>query len=303
MPHKAKKPASPPPDASLLGIPPELRNFIFRLVADDIDEVSIIGRKLHRSKATSTNDSWLWKAMAKHPLSQTCRQLRQEFDPVHRRRALTTGVARYRLELQNFDVVRIKTFSKVIRYTPNIIRSKLKEAVDDLDSIIRFNLTCRVAASIHKLGVNWCDLDSIFSRLQLALNVESIYTLLRSHEVNLNFKERTMSPAEKKIRPTQAQVATAKSDLKRMWKNIDDDYYANWASTTARRDQRRRMAPIQNIYLGLEYTHNNYFRPLRKARAERASNALENRLKVKLRDELKAELRAEIMDELKARLR
>lgn len=85
MPRKTKKPAGPPPDASLLGIPPELRNAIYHLVADDIDEASIIGRKL------KSNVAW-WDAMAKHPLSQTCRQLRQEFDSIHRRRAMRVEI-------------------------------------------------------------------------------------------------------------------------------------------------------------------------------------------------------------------
>ena len=132
MPRRIKEPAlpaGPPLDASLLGIPPELRNAIYHAVADDIDKVSIIGRRLDQSKATSRDDSWLWNAMAKHPLSQTCGQLRREFDPIHQHRAITTGVTRYRLELENFDVERISDFAGVIRFMPKVITVQLRETV------------------------------------------------------------------------------------------------------------------------------------------------------------------------------
>lgn len=276
-----------------------MRNTIYKLVADDIDEVSIIGHKLDQSKATPKDHAWLWDAMAKHPLSQTCRQLRQEFDPVHRRRALTTGVARYRLELENFDVDRITTFSKVIRYTPKIIRSKLKEDVNEFDSIIRFNLTHRVVSSIRKLRKSWRDLYRILSRLQRDLDVESIGRLCSAHEVNFNFKQRTMSPAQKKFTPTQGQVASAKRDLKKIWEDIVEDFCENWHFIVDSTKQYRRMEPIRLIHQKLESTHKDYFKPLKEARAERASKALENKMRAQLRDELKAELRAEILSELK----
>ena len=308
MPRKIKKPAGPPPDASLLGIPPEMRNTIYKLVADDIDEVSIIGRKLDQSKATLKDHAWLWDVMAKHPLSQTCRQLRQEFDPVHRHRALTTGVTRYRLELENFDVDRITTFSKVIRYSPKIIRRKLKEDVNDFNSIIRFNLTHRVVASIRNLGKSWRGLRRIFSRLQRVLGVESINRLCSCHEVNFNFRQRTMSPAQNEFTPSQDQVARAKRDLKKIWKDINEEFRRNGSMTDDsdisgdnddNMEQERRMVPVQKILQKLESTHKDYFKPLKEARAERASKALENKMRAQLRDELKAELRAEILSELK----
>ena len=311
MPRKIKKPAGPPPDASLLGIPPEMRNTIYKLVADDIDEVSIIGRKLDQSKATPKDHAWLWDVMAKHPLSQTCRQLRQEFDPVHRHRALTTGVTRYRLELENFDVDRITTFSKVIRYSPKIIRRKLKEDVNDFNSIIRFNLTHRVVASICNLGKSWRDLGWIFSRLQRVLGVENINRLCSSHEVNLNFRQRTMSPAQKEFTPSQDQVARAKRDLKKIWKDINEEFCRHrWIADDSdisddsddsddSMEQERRMLPVRKILQKLESTHKDFFKPLKEARAERASKALENKMRAQLREELKAELRAEILSELK----
>jgi len=299
MPRRTKKPAGPPPDASLLGIPPEMRNAIYRLVVDDIDEVSIIGRRLDSSKATSTDHAWLWDTMAKHPLSQTCRQLRQEFDPVHRHRALTTGVAQYCLELEDFDVERINVFAEVVRSMPKTIQGRLKETVDGSGSIIRFNLTYRILSSIDKLKRRWRNLDSTFSRLRRALNSDTYYTY-RSHEINLNFKHRTMSSAQKKLAPAQSLVAAAKSELRRLCGDADRDmirdslgHQKDWPSAYK----------LETIFENLNKSHNNHFRPMREAREQKASEALTQRLeseiKARLREELKAELRAEIMNELK----
>ena len=282
-----------------------MRNTIYRLVADDIDEVSIIGRRLDPSKATSTDHAWLWNAIAKHPLSQTCRQLRQEFDPVHQRRGLTTGLARYRLELQDFDVDCIITLFRVIRHMPKIIRSKLKDDVNNFDSIIRFNLSHRVVASTSKLGKRWRDLSWMFSALQSALGVESAERLYGSLEVNLNFKQRNMPPTQKESTPSQDQVARAKRDLKKIWKDINEDFRRNrWITDDGddsddSMEHELRMNPLQKILQKLESTHKDYFKALEEARAERASKALENKMRAQLRDELKAELRAEIPSELK----
>jgi hypothetical protein len=292
---KTKEPAGPPPDAPFLGIPPEMRNAIYRLVADEIYEVSIIGCKLDRSKATSKDHAWLWDTMAKHPLSQTCRQLRQEFDPVHQRRALTTGLTRYRLELEDFDVERISEFARTIRFMPGIIKAQLKQTVDRDDSIFRFNLSNRVCSSVRKLKRRWRGLDSIFSNLQRDLDVTE-YSMRRSYEVNLNFRDQTMSSARKKFTPTQDQVASAKREFKKFSEDISQsflDYGTEWLSACV----------LELLYRELNNKHNKHFRPLREAREERANTFLKNRLaselKANLREELKVELRAEIMNELK----
>lgn len=294
---KIKKPAGPLPDASLLGIPPEMRNAIYRLVADDIDEVSIIGRKLNSSKASSSDHTWLWNTIAKHPLSQTCRQLRQEFDPVHRRRALTTGVTKYRLELADFDVDRIKTFAEVIPSMPNAIQGRLMQDVRDSGSIIRFNLTYEIFDSIRKLEKNWRALGSIFSGLRRALNLLG-YGLRYSCSLNLNLNHRTMSSAQKKTKPTRFQVREAKKDLK----NISDTVWTGFQISRESEEGKESVRMLDRFSSELEYTHDNYFRHMRRARKEKANKALEDRLeaklRLKLRDELKAELKAELREEI-----
>jgi hypothetical protein len=294
---KTEEPADPPPDASFLGIPPEMRNAIYRLVADDIDEVNIIGHKLDPSKAASKDHEWLWDAIAKHPLSQTCRQLRQEFDPVHRRCALTTGVARYHLELEDFDVGRIKTFAKIAKYTPKIIRRKLKKTLDSFRPFIRFNLTTHVSSSIRNLARNWRDLGSPFSKLQRALDIDNPYKMY-APEVNLNFRTRSMSPAQKKLAPTQNLMTSAKSEFKKLCDGIHPHHMSG------PEDTRRSAVLFERLYNQLNNAHSAHFRLLKEAREDRAKDALKERLrselKAELRDELKEELRAEIMNEMNA---
>lgn len=292
MPRKTKKPAGPPADASLLGIPSELRNTIYHLVAHDIDEASIIGRKL------KDNVTW-WDTMAKHPLSQTCRQLRQDIDPIHKRRAITLGVAKYRLELEDYDVGAITTFARLAGNMPRAVRNQLKKAVNDYGTIIRFNLTANISASIRKLGNDWRELDSIFSKLRRALGV-SEHTIRRAHEVNLNFKNRRMSPALKKVTPTQYLVRAAEKEFKKISEDVSRNYWRFGQNG-------RSVNVLENLFETLEYTHQRHVRLMRENREERARKALEtqleSRLRARLREELKAELKEELKEELKIELR
>lgn len=292
MPRNTKKPAGLQPDASLLGIPPEMRNTIYRMVADDMDEVSMIGHKLNWSKATSKNHLWLWNAMIKHPLSQTCRQLRQEFSPIHRCRVITTGVSRYRLELENFNLHRSDRFAELIGSMPKIIRDKLSETVIRRQPIIRYNLTNNLFTSIRELETRWRDLYPIFSKLNRALGFDA-FRGYHVTEVNLNFRSRTMSPALRKIAPTQDLVTRAKRELQQTCERNHKDFSY----------ERLNLYLLDQLFNKLKAAYSNHFKPLRLAREARASRALEehleNKLRTRLRNELKAELRAEVMNELK----
>ena len=260
-------------------------------MADDIDEASIIGRKL------KNNVTW-WDTIAKHPLSQTCRRLRQEFDPIHKRRAITLGVAKYRLELEDFDVDAIATFARLAGNMPRTVRNQLKKTVNGYGTIIRFNLTDNIFASIRKLGNDWRELDSIFSKLHRALGVSGYtrYTIRRGHEVNLNFKNRKMSSALKKVTPTQVLVRAAKKEFKKISDDVSRNYW--------RFGQHRESVNIlENLFETLECAHRRHSRLLREDREERASKALETQLESRLRARLRDELKEELKEELKVELR
>lgn len=275
-----------------------MRNAIYHIVADAINEVSIIGRKLNRKEATSRNHAWLWKAMAKHPLSQTCRQLRQEFDPVHQHRAITTGVARYRLELENFEVRRTYDFAKLIGCMPKAIRGQLKQNVNRYIPIIRFNLTNHISPSIREVHRKWRNLDTIFSTLQLALDIKiaNPYIIFDAYEVNLNYGTPAMSLVQNNLAPAQDVVASAKSHFKKMY---DEIYPNGWSGIE---DVQGSLAVFGGLFAALDSAHKRHLRLLKEAREKRASKAVEEELRERYKDVLKAELRDGLKEELGAEI-
>jgi hypothetical protein len=144
-----KQPVTPPPDASLLGIAPELRNTIYHKVAEDIEEVSIIARKIGFGAANA--EDRLWATVVKHPLSQTCSQLRQEFDPIHRHKTITTGVSSYRLEVANYDVRRLGDFARLLKQVPSFV-PQIRLSAKAGHPIFCFRLDSNLKTSLDKIG-------------------------------------------------------------------------------------------------------------------------------------------------------
>ena len=204
-------------------------------------------------------------------------------------------MAKYRLELEDYDVDAITAFARLAGNMPRAVRNQLKKAVNDYGTIIRFNLTDNISASIRKLGNDWRELDSIFSKLQRALGVCE-YTIRRAHEVNLDFKNRRMFPALKNLTPTQCLVRAAKKEFKKISEDVSwkDWYFGQYEES---------VDILENLFETLEYTHQRHFRLLREGREERARKALETQLESRLRARLKDELKAELKEELKIELR
>lgn len=184
----------PPPQAPLLGLPPELRNTIYHLVAEEVDEVGIIARRIDSSLAArnhseSLTETNLWKAVAKHPLSQTCRHLRQEFDPTHRHRAFTTKVRRYYLDLDNYDLKRISPFSRALSRMPALLSH-----LSPRDVTIRYQINKYAPESIDALK-EMCEfprhIDDPFERFH-ALGVH----VLQECGVQLPQHPRSLTSAE-----------------------------------------------------------------------------------------------------------
>lgn len=155
MPRSKKVPApqviEPPQEASFLGLPAELRNTIYHMVAENIDEVKIIGRKIGFGRADA--EDRFWDTVAKHQLSQTCRQLRQEFDPVHRRTVMTTGVPHYCLEVENYDIGRLDSFARLLEQVPSVLPHIQASARADRP-LVHFQLNNNLMTSLEKLGLD-----------------------------------------------------------------------------------------------------------------------------------------------------
>lgn len=97
------------PQPTLLGLPAELRNEIYLLVAAGSTRPLLASRLMQLEAQTTispdnrnnvTPETLLNRAIGLHPLSQTCRQLRDEFQPVF----LHESAPCHRLIINNFDV-------------------------------------------------------------------------------------------------------------------------------------------------------------------------------------------------------
>lgn len=207
----------PPPQASLIGIPPELRNEIYHLVAQEIDQVTIIGRKIHdptnHTNATIFYEEIeagerLWSTIAKHPLSQTCRQLRQDFDPIHRHRALVTKVSEYCLKLENYDIDTMEECASLISQIPPL-EQHLRGTFNPIFNCpsetskfkVNFQLNSHAPESVEKLEASPLRRAGYFSLERLV----SPGGHLRA-EVILNFRAKatTLASAKKWLTITQS---------------------------------------------------------------------------------------------------
>lgn len=191
--------ASMPPRASLQGIPAELRNNIFNRVAADLDEVSIIGRKLHRisSKCSPMEAAnHIWNAIARHSLSQTCRMLRKEFDPMHRFHIMVKGDPKYILELENYDVDRMGRLADLITLAGPLLE-QLRTKLTAEKFVIRFLLNGHVVKSVRvlsKYAQTPGKLGSSYANLKGVLPHGSDYW---SWEVTLNLYNKSLSAAQR----------------------------------------------------------------------------------------------------------
>jgi hypothetical protein len=104
---------SPPPGASLLGSPRELRDQIYGYLAETEERIVLGWRfvRAHRSRDTiKTLDECFDLAVALNPLSMTCKQMRAEFQNVH----FTARNARWTLLVNNFDLEQLHLFYEYI---------------------------------------------------------------------------------------------------------------------------------------------------------------------------------------------
>jgi hypothetical protein len=109
MASGTKTNGEPAPQSTLLGLPAEFRNEIYLLVAAGSTRPLLVSRLMHLQatrksspdkKIRSTLETLLDSAVGLHLLNQTCRQLRDEFQPLF----LHASEPYHRLILNNFDV-------------------------------------------------------------------------------------------------------------------------------------------------------------------------------------------------------
>lgn len=288
----SKQPTKPPSRASLLSLPPELRNSIYHLVADEIDEANIVGRKIGFGAASPENR--FWDTIAKHPLGQTSRQLRQEFGSVHRYLVMTTGVPRYNLLLENYDLDRLASLARLLRQLPSMV-PHLRSSIRNHQMEIKFCLNQKVEASVQQLRSHTEELDHLengprmFGSLFPDIPYSIRYIPFGYAEVILNLRNNAMSTTQKRTAISGEQNLNVKRALKVLVHDLDRRFNTPEMRERAGRDVVAWLSRCHN------QAHTDDLRDKRYAREERAN--------ARLRDHLKEELRAEIETELKAKIR
>lgn len=100
-------------EPSLQGIPGELRNTIYELVAANEERI-VLGRRMvevRRNNSTQTLHECFQKAIALHPFSMTCHKFRKDFHTVYSK----DSEAQWVLLVNNFDLQQLQCFSDFIQ--------------------------------------------------------------------------------------------------------------------------------------------------------------------------------------------
>lgn len=294
------QPAGPPSHASLLGIPPELRNAIYHLAVDEISEANIIGRKI--GFGTASAGDRFWQAVAKHPLSQACRQLRQEFDPIHRRRVMTTGVACYHLDLEKYDLDRLGDFARIVQQVPSML-PHLHSSIQAGKLTTRFNLNHKVESSVKQLCTQTVELDRLIKgpRQLRALFSDMKQWLpwpdLPSTDVILNLRNNGMTTEEKRV-----AVSLEKSlHVRRALKELHEDLCSRFVTHRMRQEIGSDIANW--LFNRHDSAHRNDQRSKEDARATKAKEAYLECHREEIENDAREKMEAEFEAKLEARLR
>jgi len=240
MPRKKKsspkQAIEPQREASLPGLPAELRNTIYHMVAEGIDEASFIACKIRSASGSADAKDRLWDTVAKHALTHTCRQLREDFDAIHRHKAMVTGVAHYCLEVENYDVDRLGDFARLLEQVPSVV-SHVRPRVSTGEPLVRFHLNNHVMVFVDKVRQ---DLDTPgrlrtpFIQLRALLSEGTISPVIEDNtrftwwtaygSVRANLIKQSMSAIEKKAAISQPREKEAREALNAICNSLSFDW-------------------------------------------------------------------------------
>jgi hypothetical protein len=306
--------AGTPPRASLNGIPPELRNNIYNRIAVDIDEVSVIGRKLTRFRPSCTPTeaaNRMWNAIAKHPLSQTCRVLRKEFNPIHRYHVMRKGVPRYILELKNYDVDRMARLGDLITLAGPLLE-QLRTQLTAEKFVIRFLLNGHVVKSVrvlNKYAQTPGRLGSSYANLKGVLPHGSDYW---SWEVTLNLYNKSLSTAERATATSHEQEAYVRQVLGHMnGVRVYGDNRVRFENAHRTHGPRFRIGVVHNwssdsdkeVASLLWKYHKKANAGFQAAKREMHHIKVQNDVREKLREELRQSVRQELQQIVREEVR
>jgi hypothetical protein len=301
--------ASLPKRASLEGIAPELRNIIYSKVAADIDEVSIIGRKLSQIKPNSTEaeaSNRMWRAIARHPLAQTSRTLRKEFEPIHRYHVMVAGVSRYILELENYDLDRMGRLADLVVLIGPLLEH-LRTKLVAKQFVVRFSLNGRLDDSVKRLENHARTPDRLARGYLKFKNLFPTNRDCWSWVVILNLHDKSLSTAQKAAAISHKQEEYVRRVLRWMAGETVYGGHPGWRDLGDRRE-RLIFSHADREVASLMYTyHKKANAGFQAAKQEMHAIKVQNDVREKLRDELKQSVRQELQqivrEEVKDELR
>lgn len=258
------------------------------MVAENIDEVTFIGRKIGFGPADAKDR--LWETVAKHPLTHTCRQLRQDFDAIHRHKTMITGVAHYCLEVENYDVDRLGDFARLLEQVPSVL-AFVRSCVVTGEPLVRFRLNNNVMTFIEKVrrDLNTPDrLRTPFMQLRALLLEGSISRMPHDTArfwwwtargaVSTHMVKQNMTAIEKKAAISQPREKEARDALNAIFTGLSTD----WDDGNS---------------------DDKYALVLFRLHTSEHERLIRNAKKEKLRPKFRAELTEEIRDEVEIKVR
>lgn len=149
--------SSLPPHASLLGLPQRLKDQIYGYLAEDENRIILGWRFLaayKRHHPMLSHEECLDSAIALHPLSMSCKEMLNDFQPVF----LRATKSRWTFSINNFDLLQLIFFSdhfySIISWDELLDSTEGdKPRVDgvNVESTLRFQMDNNAVASANKL--------------------------------------------------------------------------------------------------------------------------------------------------------
>ena len=220
---------------------------------------------------------------------------------------MTTGVPRYHVLLENYDLDRLGNFARLLNQLP-LMLTHLKSSIQARKMKLRFCLNQKVETSVKQLRAHTEELDRLNSgprKLSLLFTDVGHYlpSLVRlpPAEVILNLRNHAMSTVEKRTAISGEQNLRSKKALKDLSRDLDRRFITPRMRESVGRDV------VQWLSLLHDRAHTGERHKKESARAAKETAALKvkltEELKTEIEAELKAKMRAELEDEVRERLR
>lgn len=300
------------------------------MVAEDIDEVSFFACKIRSASGSADAKDKLWNTVAKHPLTHTCRQLREDFDAIHRHKAMVTGVAHYCLEVENYDIDQLGDYAELLEQVPPVL-SYVRSCVTTGKPLVRFHLNNHVMTSVDKVGQDIDSPDRLrtpFMKIRALLRQGSISHMcfdtaqftwwIARAAVSTHMVKQNMSAIEKKAAISHPREKEARDALNTICNDLppysdEGNSDAQYAIALFRLHTREhdnlvgkakkdKLRPKLRAELTEEISDEVEFMLRRqlKMAAKKTEVARRKTVKYDLREELRQELKKELRKEIRA---